>query len=360
MNEASTKTTALRRQLFVHAGTHKTGTTAFQKLLEQEAADLRKSGIKILTPYLIRRSGSDSDSLAARCADYQKLILSHEAICTFPVERLSKLAESASPGQATYIIAFRYWPHWLFSRWAQSSLRRDSQSFHAYLENVMAEPYRLQDVAYHRIIQRARSAGFKAIRTISYDNATTDQSNSLMNILIDQCGLRGPLNQYGPRENITSGRLNDDIVRLFNGVRSEFEDNRQNALFEHVSLGVPIDCFYDQSPLIEKALRLDPALADDLSKIISETQREVRLEPSNFRELDERLEGEVGETAVNRVSGQFFVDKSPKSVLVSELAFSDLDAHLKKRMRRSLDKARQTKSTSSRVLSKFRAALNLQ
>ena len=346
MNETPIKKAQPDRRLFVHAGTHKTGTSAFQKVLEQGADGLRKSGIHILTPSLIGPGQSGSDSLLARCAKDKgrSLVLSHETICTFPVERLSKLLSSVSPGYATYVVVFRYWPNWLFSRWAQSSLRRDAQSVHTYLAKVMANPFCLQDVAYHQIIQRARTAGFEDIRVISFDNAR----DSLMKILMDQCGIPGIFESRGIRKNQTSDRLNDDLVRLFNGVRSETENRNQNALFEKLSFQTPIDCFYDQSFLVERALHLDPDLGRDLSAMVAETQREVRLEPFEFRQLDVRLENEVGETAVNRISGQFFADKKSKSVMASDIEVNDLDTNLKNRMWRSLSAARQLKPPGCR------------
>ena len=160
---------------------HKTATKSLQMLLAAQRALLRAHGVcypftHLLHWPLLGAQHPDWDPSSCRDAldeaaesGSETLVVSHETVSTLPQQHLHRLVGAFRGSDVTFVICMRPWADFLPSRWAQNCLRRDSQTFDAYLAALRATDGH-PDLRFDLILDRMLATG-AAVRAVSYSNA---------------------------------------------------------------------------------------------------------------------------------------------------------------------------------------------
>ncbi|CAB4932453.1 unannotated protein [freshwater metagenome] len=135
------KACGMTLRVIVHAGTHKTGTTAIQQSLQANRTAYAAAGVAVpesvgaghrslLVP--AHRGWSPDHLLAeiqkATDSHAETLVLSSEAVFCMADEELHALTALIGRDRLTFVMTVRHLSTFLPSRWAQDCRRRDSHS----------------------------------------------------------------------------------------------------------------------------------------------------------------------------------------------------------------------------------------
>lgn len=233
-------------KVVLHAGMHKTGTTSFQNWLSK----LEDVGVFVTPPFMNARNPRlfDSRLIAQRLGELERagcerVIVSQEAISLLDPNQLRRLREALEAGGATsfsYVVAIRHWCGFLPSRWRQNCRRRDAQPFGRFLHDLRKDAARRVDAGFDIVLENAARAGFEDVRVISYEAAARSGDRGVIAALAAACGVPAPPEEAVERSlraNASSGDEEMDMLRLFNGVRSEMEGRPSDPLFAAVRPG---------------------------------------------------------------------------------------------------------------------------
>jgi len=168
--------------VYLHAGHFKTGTTAFQQLLQQHGAALRQQAIYVPSMphgnhgYHLQRDAATDEmgaGLAAELAHasaqgFASCILSAEVVSHFDEAELAALGRLLAPYPTTLVLVLRHWYSFLPSRYAQNVRRCDAMRADQYVERLIVDGVRHPDASYGLIVERAQQV-FTEICVLPYE-----------------------------------------------------------------------------------------------------------------------------------------------------------------------------------------------
>ncbi|MDW3181739.1 MAG: hypothetical protein R8F89_07105 [Roseobacter sp.] len=344
-------------KIVVHAGMHKTGTTAFQAALKsQKSPQVRTFGpdtfrFTVNSDRFDQRWVRDKIEGAERDG-IETVIFSHEELSLVNADGLAVFTGFASRHELKYVVTFRHWCSYLPSRWSQNCKRLDSQPFKSFLERVDQNTPRRAWVDFSEVVSTAERAGFDGISILSYDDAV--KSGGIIPALQAACDLPARLNAAKSTQRNTSPEwLRVEVIRLFNGVRSERKNQHLNGLQERLENGgTGIPCL-DQVKSVDRVMDANPNVAAELHGLIEDSAETITLERSRFTDLEQRL---------NQVAAKFrpepvFSEVDEKARKYSALYISDLPAAFRRdiwvALRKDLNRDMFTNSAVGRRLSRW-------
>lgn len=284
-----------RIKVFIHGGMHKTGTTSIQAFLNQSKKALLDHGVLVAsepnsglsqcldvrlgswTPYLIQ--GYLEAAKAKKC---KAVIFSHEVVSIFSESQFKTLTSCFDDYDLTYVFCFRHWTSFLFSRWSQNCIRRDSQTFSEYLDELQKEGLNHVDWQHQLVIERALNSGRCCLNAVSFDNALK-QTGGVLGAILKACGV-----EHGPSINKNNQLLilNQgvdqtvrELCRLFNGVIANKLGYPQNELFHSIHKAKICNIFFDLETRIKV---LEASLIGRFERRINEYIEHLELKPDIF------------------------------------------------------------------------------
>lgn len=309
---------------------HKTGTSAVQAWLEDNAALLRSLGIRAHTPATLGPFfNTDDESLRTRivalvadtrAAGFERIIISHEGMSFARPERLALLARPANGMRTRFILTIRHWNGYLPSRWQQNVLRADGQSFQAMMRPLMAPESRHLNLRYDLLIDAIVASGFAELAFLSYENAQRRDGIVAAVLAASDVGLPRDL-LLGVRKVHESPRIADsDMLRIYNAIRAWREGKPANPLHDARADGTPFAHVFDHSlhrvvPVLDRVL---PEVRRRLSNVTS-----YALRVADFAPLARQVEVRVAPHLRNPEDGRLFQAIEDRGVEASPLELSD-------------------------------------
>lgn len=247
-----------RLEVFIHGGMHKTGTTSFQTFMDARRDELLAAGV-FYPPgpkgqhgpllYAIRPDWNPAELRkvveTAIASGASKLVLSAEALTTFPPEALRTVAGCFGDCDLSFVFAFRHWAGYLPSRWAQYCRRRDAQSFPVYLDKVVASQH--VDHRFDLILDRATEVAGGKVKAISFDWAVA-RHGSVVPALLAEMGIDDPATLAAGASQQWVHRNADpelaEITRLVNGALSARFGVAPDELFDNAGAGGITETIY--------------------------------------------------------------------------------------------------------------------
>lgn len=195
------------RQLLLHIGTHKTGSTAIQRALEDKAKTLLREDIVALPMFPQARDFTflteRSDALVQSCRAYllaedakledpvQRLVMSYEGFCGNPYAGYDNAILNApmlreiTEGFDTHVVVYlRRQDAFIESLYTQSTHRGQSATFEDFLQRIHDADY-----DWYRLIDHfAQQFGRERIIVRLYDRSTLIHTNSLMESFAEVLG----------------------------------------------------------------------------------------------------------------------------------------------------------------------------
>ena len=278
----------------------------------------------------------------------ERLILSHEVISTLNTDQLMRLIDALGTDELRYVVAFRHWVSFLPSRWRQNCRRRDAQPLQTFLARLDAMPPETHPFDFAAIPERVREAGIHDLRLLSWEQDSSS-GDGLLGTLWQVCeassggvrpaqhGLAKLLSGAGG-SNASSKDGPEDIYRLFNHLKAMRTGVTPDGLFDVLRGEGSNPGFFDQSALVDLALRRDRALRNDLSALVRRHTETVTLDPDHFAGLTARLDASTRDITGRK---SYFGDHvRARRVAASTLTGEDLPADLAARMWQALESAR--------------------
>lgn len=317
-------------EIIYHGGMHKTGTTAVQTWLKENASLLGLIGICAHTPTTLGPFfQTDDETLRKRivalvadasAAGFERIIISHEGMSFARPERLALLARPANGMRTRFVLTIRHWNGFLPSRWQQNVLRADGQSFHAMMRQLMAPESRHLNLRYDLLIDALIAAGFAELAFLSYENAQRRDGILAAVLAASDVGLPQDL-PLGSRKVHESGRIADsDILRIYNSIRAWREDKPTNPLHDARAYGTPFAHVFDHSlhrvvPVLDRVL---PEVRHRLSNV-----EPYNLRVTDFAPLAQKVEVRAASYLRNPEDGRLFQNIDDRVIEASTLELSD-------------------------------------
>lgn len=113
------------KELLLHIGPHKTGTSTIQRFIHENRPQLRDAGVLVLNPSrnsaanAVRKGHLDSLLNAAAKADCDRVLLSGEGLSIFEGPSIAHLRNATKSFNARVIFYYRRQDKWLYSFWNQ-------------------------------------------------------------------------------------------------------------------------------------------------------------------------------------------------------------------------------------------------
>ena len=327
-------------RVVIHAGMHKTATKSLQNLLDAQRPLLRAHGVcypftRFHHGSLLRAKHPDWDPSLCRDAldeaaesASETLVVSGETVSTLSEQQLHRLVGAFRGSDVTFVICMRPWADFLPSRWAQNCLRRDSQTFDAYLAALRATDGH-PDLRFDLILDRMLATG-AAVRAVSYSNALTAPGGVIAAVLgaMDlPTPLVDALLQSDPAwRHRRMTWQNVELCRLLNGSRAHRAGLPQDELFRSLGECRPCLKFFDTDQQLD---RLAPPLRETLAEAIAGYRTECMVDSAIVpRAVRHRLQDAHGGLFVNRVDGRAFADESTVRVTCTSVAWAEFsEAH---------------------------------
>lgn len=313
-----------RIKVFVHGGMHKTGTTSVQAFLDKSRKELLNHGVFVATesdsalshcldvrlsswtPSLIQRYLEEAQ--AKRC---KTVIFSHEVVSIFSESQLKKLTSCFDGYDLTYVFCFRHWTSFLFSRWSQNCVRRDSQTFTEYLYELQKEGFNHVDWHHHLVIERALNSGTCCVKAVSFNNAL-QQPGGIVGAILMACEVESGPSVSAENQLLTLNQGVDqttrELCRLFNGVIASKLGLPQNELFYSIHKATICNTFFD---LKERVKALESPLIGGLEGEIKESIEHLQLRPDVFQDNMVSLERHL-KHFINRIDNKIHWQLKPQ------------------------------------------------
>lgn len=325
--------------VILHAGMHKTATTALQASLASNRAALEEHGffypemgvqhhnaaLNLRFPHWDPRPIRDQITLA-RAKAASTIIFSAEVLSILSANEIRRLRQLFHGDFVRVVFAFRHWCDFLPSRWAQNCRVRDSQTFSDYLTNVRRFPGGHLDARFDQILDRFKHNSDAEIRAVSYSNSVM-LGQSVVAEMLRAMGLPGALRErILESEQILNTRLDwveVEQTRLLNGTLSNRLGLNQNDLFE--SLG---EFGVGNLSYRLRLTEFDPAARNALATEIRDREvvRDLSYDDPWFRELEDRLESDWGDVFTNSHRGRIFDGVQSNRVRYSDVEWCDQHA----------------------------------
>jgi hypothetical protein len=305
-------------RVIIHGGMFKTGTTTLQKILNDNRELLALEGIEY--PYTkigqhshilnVRDPQWDANHLREIAKEAEQnyvniLLFSGEAVSALSHAQFKQLTACFEDWPTEYVFCFRHWSSFLPSRWKQSCLRRDSQTFAEYLSLVTNPSLAHFDIRYDQILSGAMASGADAVRSVSWDNAIASSESSVPETL-SALGLNQNLIKKLTVNpvwlNRSSSIINIEICRILNGLLDFKNGLKANELFWAYSNHQECMHFHDIIHLIH---RIDTSFKQLIENRILETGTSRVVIP-NMDDLEVKLLKTHGDTFVNLQNNRIF------------------------------------------------------
>lgn len=326
-----------RFKIILHAGMHKTATTALQAVLACNRAALLEQGF-----YYPGTGGQHHNAIVnLRLPDWQPdmvadqvarakavsaggVIFSAEVISILSPAEIRRLCAQFKGERIVFVFAFRHWCEFLPPRWAQNCRIRDSQSFSSYLRNLRSFPGGHLDARYDQILQRFRGNTDAEIRAVSYSNSMARGRSVVCDLLQAMGlpdGLRNQILIHEQKLNTSRDWVETEQIRLLNGALSHHLGLNQNDLFQ--SLG-----HFDIGNLSYR-LRLqdiNPSILESLAPIIEDRGQDLALSSEDpwIEHLDHLFQESCSGDFVNLHHGRTFAGDYGTRVHCTDLEWHQL------------------------------------
>lgn len=317
-------------EIIYHGGMHKTGTTAVQTWLENNASLLGSIGIRAHTPTTLGPFfKTDDETLRKRivalvadanAAGFERIIISHEGMSFARPERLALLARPTNGLRTRFVLTIRHWNGYLPSRWQQNVLRADGQSFHTMMRQLMAPESRHLNLRYDLLIDALVAAGFAELAFLSYENAQRRDGILAAVLAASDVGLPRDLT-LGIRKLHESGPIADtEMLRIYNAIRAWREGKPANPLHDARVDGTLFAHVFDHSlhrvvPVLDRVL---PEVRRRLSNV-----KPYALRVADFAPLARQVEVRVAPHLRNPEDGRLFQAIEDRVIEASPLELSD-------------------------------------
>ncbi|WP_135505022.1 hypothetical protein [Roseovarius aestuariivivens] len=338
---AVTRTPDTAVEVVLHIGMHKTGTTAFQRWMQQHEAALREMGVLALALPVDLLAGYpdayDPDAAQrylaqARAGELNQIVISHETLSQCAVGDFEELRRAFGTAPVRVVLTLRHWCGFLPSRWAQNCRRRDTIPLPDFLEALLTDPGSFDETRPDRVVARAQAGGFDKVEIVSFD-ASLGQDGPLA-ALVRACMPTSALalsRQDAEKVNRSLPPLSSEILRLFNAITHEHEGGHGWPMGAGLRINHGGYRRYDHFGAFVR-LRRDPTAAfRRLSALVAETMAPLTLLPEQFEALRQPVEERLGPLCVN-ARGDLFPEVQSKTIDVSRLTAGDLPADLKTRI----------------------------
>jgi hypothetical protein len=305
-------------RVIIHGGMFKTGTTTLQKILNDNRGLLAEEGIVYpytnigQHSYILNARDPQWDAMhlreIAKEAEHNKanaLLFSGEAVSALSHAQFKKLTACFEKWPTEYVFCFRHWSSYLPSRWKQSCLRRDSQTFAEYLNLVTNPSLAHFDIRYDQILSKALASGADVVRSVSWDNAITSSESSIPETL-SALGLNQNLiKKLTVRPiwlNKTSSIINIEICRILNGLLDFKNQLKTNELFWAYARHQECMYFHDIIRIIHE---IDPAFKQLIENRLLQSGTHKVIIP-NLSEMEANLLKTHADTFVNIQNNRIF------------------------------------------------------
>jgi hypothetical protein len=298
-------------RIVIHGGMFKTGTTSLQQQLHANRKLLAEEGV-VYPPtdigqhsYILNARNPNWDAnqlrLIAIEASQTKadiLLFSGEAVSALSQQQFNRLTACFKGWPVEYVFCFRHWSSYLPSRWTQNCLRRDSQTFEEYLENVRNPNLMHFDARFDLILTRAAKSGADAVRAVSWDWAVVEHQNAGYEVL-KSVGLANSLIEKVLQNTIWSNTrpsiLTTEVCRVLNGLLDYVHNRKHDELFWAYAIHAECERFHDINQRLES---LDKQLIHTIQNKIIESGLTKSILPA-FENLEKKLLDEHGTLFVN-------------------------------------------------------------
>ena len=328
-------------KVIIHAGMHKTATSAVQTALKTHQALLEQAGFLISVHenrLLDKRTapktlnGFFEELKVKERQGYHTLITSSEVFSVFDQDRTKYLLNTLSKHTTKLILCFRHWTGFLPSRWRQNCHRRDTMPFGKFLGALLDDSDTRFEMRMDLVLQNLRAREFDEVGVVSYDNALKSKEG-VVSCLLHAMEVPGHLiSQIADQPgyiNRSGQKIRADELRLLNGIWAEHLGLSQNAMYENMGRHRPVGRFFDLAPYWNRISKSDPDLKTALSKLIDDHKMTIRLKSDEFTEFANALEQESGLYLLNRIDGEMFHDIADSAVTCSDLEYSMVPKALK-------------------------------
>jgi len=317
-------------QVSVHGGTHKTGTTAVQHVLELNRTRLAEAGVFVPAVshhdlLSAKRPGwSPAGCLQviedARKNGFEHIVLSGETVSTFSFDQFRNLSACFEELDLTYVFCFRHWSTHLSSRWAQNSVRRDSQTFGSYLGQIGRSDWTHPDCRFDIVLDRAAASGAARVSAISYEHAMMSDGDVVPTVLralgIGEATVLGL--EAMPRLNARADPMLVEACRLLNGLAAERAGLPQDDLCRALGEYRPCRGFFDLS---ESVQNLPPDALDPLDRMLATSQQRFAL--IDFQTVGYRLDHIHRRKFLNPHDGHVMPQLPPTEIGYCDLQWQD-------------------------------------
>lgn len=336
-------------RIVFHTGMHRTATMSVQQWLRDHADALEAERIRALPldmktcvswPQLYDPDGVRADVERARADGMDTLVYSHQIISTFSAADYKTLRAIFAGYEFSFVTMFRHWSSFWPSRWAQNCQRRDTQSLFDYIARSLADPARFE-ARLDLVLKRQGEVEDANRIALSYDWAM--RGTGVVRTVLEACGVPDALLQAAKPDdaplNVRPPQSRLDMIRLFNGVLAEAENQRPDEMYDAFGEGRPVAQFYGLGPAVSSLLKRDRELAVELSGMLSASSRSLRLCERDFDALRAALEETAAPLLRNGADGTVFPPLEDCVLTASELNVADLAPALRSRMLEALRQA---------------------
>lgn len=328
---------------------HKTGTTSVQRVLLKNSEILQKLGyrafVNSLQMSVKREEYFDPDWLRhqvelAEKEGMQAVIFSAETISTFNSKQLNRLLEPFHGHDVCIIACLRHWVNFLPSRWAQNCIRRDTQSFPAYLENLQKHDKVHIDARFDIVVGRMIDANPQNSRIISYDNAAS--FGELLPTCLSAFDLpQNFVNNFkgaNLRANIRRDYETTELARLFNGLYSQRNNLECNKMFMGICKAIPVNRYYSIYKKIPLVLQNHKKLKKQLIGMLRENKMTMVLSQNDthIARWERMVEQESNGYVINLHNDRLFADVSDIECVCSKIEINDIPLKIREKMENAL------------------------
>lgn len=326
-----------RLKIYLHAGMHKTGTKALQRLLYSKRRKLRRYGFfypdigsyhhnSILN---LRSSSWSSEFLLeqlniARKQSASVVIFSAEVLSILSENEIKRLRYYLGDNEIVFVFVFRHWCNYLPSRWAQNCLVRDAQTFDEYLNKLKDPAYTHIDIGFDFILKRFQENSDAKIKAVSYSNSMILKGSVLVDIFkafefSDK--LSHNLLRKERHVNVRPNWVRIEQTRLLNAALSEHFLLNKNDLFQSIGeFGIGNIAYKLQLEHFE------PDVLDYLSDIIRKNKKTIHLSSTDnwINNLNNRFQSTSSDYFINLHRKSIFYGEFNKEVKYTSLYLQDI------------------------------------
>ncbi len=231
------------KQIYIHIGLHKTGSTYIQKVCADNRAHLRSLGLaypelgaeflfghhnvawSLMPGHALRNTDSFSLPQLLDWMDQcetQRFLISSEDFDFLQPDQISKLHYLLADYDVKVVMYVRNPMTALYSYWQESVKHGDARPFKAYCEQILIDS---QPVDYCKIASRwVKTFGRDALSIVIYDNLVASQIDIVLYLLRDILGVTKDLEQFvmpDRRINPSSNTSIIEVIRQLNEIQQK-------------------------------------------------------------------------------------------------------------------------------------------